>query len=93
VVAALAALLGFRESDQMISDYCLQCLTEKVAKALRDDTQIDDENRLLMEIVNHVGAIDEENACLVYEKLVETFGSVATAIEALKDGSARLYRE
>lgn len=77
----------------MKSDDCLQCLTEKGRKALHDDTQMDDENRLLMEIVNYIGAIDEDNACLVYEELVEGLGSVATAIEALKDSTVRLYWE
>jgi hypothetical protein len=68
-------------------------LTERGRKALRDDTQMSDEHQLLMEIVNHAGVIDEESAGLIYDELVAIFGSVAAAIEALKDGSVWLYRK
>ncbi|MFY9958801.1 hypothetical protein [Bradyrhizobium sp.] len=74
-------------------DDVLRCLTEKGRKMLRDDTQMSDETRLMIEIVNHIDAIDDENLELIYEEMVEAHGSAAAAVEDLKAGRVRLYWE
>jgi hypothetical protein len=73
----------------------LERITETGRKALRDDTQMDDENRLILEIMNRTGAVDELTVCRLYEELVSDYfgGSVSAALEALKAGHVALYRE
>jgi hypothetical protein len=64
-------------------------ITEAGRKALCDDTQMHDEDRLILEIMAHVDAIGEENSDQICEEMTAHFGSAAAAIEAIKAGKVR----
>jgi hypothetical protein len=70
----------------------LEVLTEQGRKVLRDDTQMDIEYRLILEIMSRCpGGISQPNMDLVYFELVRVYGGVAEAIEALKSDDVEFY--
>jgi translation initiation factor 2 alpha subunit (eIF-2alpha) len=71
--------------------YRLQGITDTGRKALRDDTQMDDEDRLILEVMARVDGIDEANYEQLYIELMNAFGTAAAAVEAIKRGGAHFY--
>ena len=81
-------------TDPDLDGNVLQRLTEKGRRMLRDDSQdIDPGDRLLMEIIDRLGAVDEITARETWEDLVEDCGSIDAALAAIKKGRVRLWWE
>jgi len=72
------------EEGQMNDDDALGCLTERGRKALRDDSQLDIETRLCLEIMSRLGQMTSSELDEMFDELVERCGSAAKTVDMLK---------